>query len=238
MRDKMRQTMKRVPWTRYSTDMHLSKLWELVMGREALACCSPWGHKESDTTERLNWTELDQTGNLKKIKILIFFNNYALIYRHIKIQLRNVTQNLQYCLSLSKMLPQFYCVTIYPQVSWLQTANIYSHAVHSAFGGVLAALVLVQLGGWTSFRLQVGWAWLIMSPSEGQIEGRRATRPTTCSSNSGTDAQGKPAPWAHLTKSERGWFRDGHTTHLKPQLGCWCVLLPRACGMLEASYQS
>ena len=23
-----------------------------------LVCCSPWGHKESDTTERLNWTEL------------------------------------------------------------------------------------------------------------------------------------------------------------------------------------
>ena len=23
-----------------------------------LACCSPWGHKESDTTEQLNWTEL------------------------------------------------------------------------------------------------------------------------------------------------------------------------------------
>ena len=23
-------------------------------GREALACCSPWGHKESDTTEHLN----------------------------------------------------------------------------------------------------------------------------------------------------------------------------------------
>ena len=22
-----------------------------------LACCSPWGHKESDTTERLNWTD-------------------------------------------------------------------------------------------------------------------------------------------------------------------------------------
>ena len=21
-------------------------------------CCSPWGHKESDTTEQLNWTEL------------------------------------------------------------------------------------------------------------------------------------------------------------------------------------
>ena len=24
---------------------------ELVMDSEALACCSPWGHKESDTTE-------------------------------------------------------------------------------------------------------------------------------------------------------------------------------------------
>ena len=26
-------------------------------GQESLACCSPWGHKELDTTERLNWTE-------------------------------------------------------------------------------------------------------------------------------------------------------------------------------------
>ena len=24
----------------------------------SLVCCSPWGHKEVDTTERLNWTEL------------------------------------------------------------------------------------------------------------------------------------------------------------------------------------
>ena len=30
------------------------------MGDEqgGLACCRPWGHKELDTTERLNWTEL------------------------------------------------------------------------------------------------------------------------------------------------------------------------------------
>ena len=26
-------------------------------GQGGLECCSPWGHKESDTTERLNWTE-------------------------------------------------------------------------------------------------------------------------------------------------------------------------------------
>ena len=26
-------------------------------GQRSLACCSPWGRKESETTERLNWTE-------------------------------------------------------------------------------------------------------------------------------------------------------------------------------------
>ena len=34
-----------------SMDMSLSKLQKLVMDREP---CSPWGHKQSDTTEQLN----------------------------------------------------------------------------------------------------------------------------------------------------------------------------------------
>ena len=30
-----------------------------------LACCDSWGHKESDTTERLNWTEASFCGRLR-----------------------------------------------------------------------------------------------------------------------------------------------------------------------------
>ena len=33
-------------------------------GQGGLACCSPWGHKESDTTELLNWTNLEASGLL------------------------------------------------------------------------------------------------------------------------------------------------------------------------------
>ena len=39
-----------------SMDLSLSKLRELVM--DSLACCHPWGHEESDTTEQLSNTLL------------------------------------------------------------------------------------------------------------------------------------------------------------------------------------
>ena len=41
-----------------STDMSLGKLWKLVMDREAWHAASPWGCKESEMTEWLNWTEM------------------------------------------------------------------------------------------------------------------------------------------------------------------------------------
>ena len=39
-------------------DMSLSKLQGAGDRQGSLACCSPWGHKELDTTEQLKWTEL------------------------------------------------------------------------------------------------------------------------------------------------------------------------------------
>ena len=39
-------------------------------GQGSLMCYSPWGHKELDTTERLNWTELRLVVALiKKVKV-------------------------------------------------------------------------------------------------------------------------------------------------------------------------
>ena len=35
-------------------------------GQGGLACCSPWGHKESDMTEQLNWTELWDLSSLTR----------------------------------------------------------------------------------------------------------------------------------------------------------------------------
>ena len=32
-------------------DMSLSKFWEELAKDRSLACCSPWGRKESDTTK-------------------------------------------------------------------------------------------------------------------------------------------------------------------------------------------
>ena len=52
------QRMRWVAGITHSMGMSLSKLREIVKDKEAWGACSPWGHKELDMTERLDWTSL------------------------------------------------------------------------------------------------------------------------------------------------------------------------------------
>ena len=50
-------------WWHHRLDGHeLEQALGIGDWQENMACCSPWGCKESGTTERPNWTELDWTG--------------------------------------------------------------------------------------------------------------------------------------------------------------------------------
>ena len=44
-------------------------------GQEGLACCYSWSRKESDTTERLNWTELNVSLEAKNWETWAFIGN-------------------------------------------------------------------------------------------------------------------------------------------------------------------
>ena len=46
-------------------------------GQGGLACCSPWGHKESDTTEQLNWTESENDNLSLSFNFCIIFFHFS-----------------------------------------------------------------------------------------------------------------------------------------------------------------
>ena len=50
-------------------------------GQGSLACCSPWGRKESDMTEWLNWTELLKILSPVAIPSLSPFLNFYSLFR-------------------------------------------------------------------------------------------------------------------------------------------------------------
>ena len=63
-RKRERRRMRWLDGVTGSVDMNLSKLWEILKDRGTLACCSLWGHKESDTTKQLNNNEISRIHSL------------------------------------------------------------------------------------------------------------------------------------------------------------------------------
>ena len=46
-----------VGWNHWLNGLEFEQTPGVCDGQEGLVCCSPWGHKELDTTEQLNWTK-------------------------------------------------------------------------------------------------------------------------------------------------------------------------------------
>ena len=48
---------KMVGWHHWLDGLETEQALGVGDGQGSLGCCSPWGHKESDTTKRLDWTD-------------------------------------------------------------------------------------------------------------------------------------------------------------------------------------
>ena len=67
-----RQRMRWLDGITDSMDVSLGELSGVGIGQGGLACCDSWGHKQSGTTERLNWTDLLLHSSLGKLNICIY----------------------------------------------------------------------------------------------------------------------------------------------------------------------
>ena len=57
-----------VRWHLWLDGHEFEQALEFGDGQGGLACCNPWGHKESDMAEQLNWTELTYRDRMSKCR--------------------------------------------------------------------------------------------------------------------------------------------------------------------------
>ena len=56
--------------------------WTLGVGdgQGGLACCNSWGHKESDMTEWLNWTDMIKTNFIEYLEVIFIISKFCLTH--------------------------------------------------------------------------------------------------------------------------------------------------------------
>ena len=88
-------------------------------GQRGLACCDSWGRKESDTTERLNWTELTEWLEILSIFFMCFLAICIYFWRNIYSALWPVFK-LNYWLSFCWIILYIFWVLATYQIYSLQ----------------------------------------------------------------------------------------------------------------------
>ena len=72
-----------VGWHHWLNGHEFEQALEIGDGQGGLACCNPWGHKKSDMTEQLNWTEWCPELNFRTLKCMMQLCCVMLGTRHI-----------------------------------------------------------------------------------------------------------------------------------------------------------
>ena len=119
-------------------------------GQGGLACCDSWGCKESDMTERLNWTELTDTSVCISKKGDNLINHYSII------TLKHSNNSLE-CLTISK--PTITQLSLKSNVFFSRL--VLFRAQCTVWYGSLVSLNLEHFAPSSLFALFVSCPWLI-----------------------------------------------------------------------------
>ena len=128
---------KMIGWHHWLNGHEFEQFPGIGDGQGSLACCSPWGRKELDTTEWLNWTVnlngLEFLRNFwKKISILYMVRKFCCLNTQLGIQNREVTYGvrmhktetfsryIEISLFLPKVPKQWPCVFLSVSLTWHQ----------------------------------------------------------------------------------------------------------------------
>ena len=82
-------------------------------GQGSLACCSPWGRKESDMTEWLSWTELKRKNEvLDRFSVWGWWQGHPLLRRQLQNYVRSMEKEFENSSGKEWVVLRIYCRTM------------------------------------------------------------------------------------------------------------------------------